>query len=163
MTVVRIDLDTLHNLVTHEPLVAAGRQFGDSGSMRMKGILRFLKRCARCATVHENSNVTVFCLMQPDPLLESLRSQHATAFQFGITALGSIRNLIVEIRDDDSAFVWQSIPPEITSIIGTGIVYPLVQSVETFSISGTTMAVPKGVDDAVSQFLVNSCKALRRA
>jgi hypothetical protein len=101
--------------------------------------------------------------MQPYPLVESLRSQHALAFQFGVTALGSIQHLIVEIRDDDSPFVWQSMPPQIASIIETGIVYRLVQSVETFSISGATMAVPKVIDDAVSQFLLNYFIDLKQA
>jgi len=163
MTIAQINLETLQALVMHEPLVLAGKQFGDPGSARMKGILRFLKLCARHATVHERSNVTVFALMQSDPLVESLRSQHATAFQFGTTALGSIQNLAVEIREDDSPFVWQSIPPQITSIIETGIVYRLVQSVETFSISGNTVAVPKVIEDAVSQFLLNYFKDLRQA
>lgn len=163
MTVAQINLETLQALVMHEPLAIAGKQFGDPGSVRMKGILRFLKLCARHATVHEKSNVTVFALMQPDPLVESLRSQHATAFQFGAAALGSIQDLAVEIRDDNSPFVWQSLPTQITSIIETGIVYRLIQSVETFSISGNTVAVPKVIQDAVSQFLLNYFKDLRQA
>src|SRR5216683_1620914 len=163
MTIAQINLETLQALVMHEPLVLAGKQFGDPGSARMKGILRFLKLCARHATVHERSNVTVFALMQSDPLVESVRSQHATAFQFGTTALGSIQDLAVEIREDGSPFIWQVIPPQITSIIETGIVYRLVQSVETFSISGNTVAVPKVIEDAVSQFLLNYFKDLRQA
>jgi hypothetical protein len=129
----------------------------------MKGILRFLKLCARHATVHEKSDVTVFALMQSDPLVEQLRAQHATAFKFGVTALGSIEHLIVEIRADDSPFVWQELPSEISSTIQTGIVYRLSQSVETFSVNGASMAVPKVIDEAVSQFLLNYFIDLRQA
>ncbi len=163
MTIAQINLDALHALVASEPLVVADRQFGYPGSARLKGILRFLKLCARHTTVHEKSNVIVFALMQSDPLVDSLRSEHATAFQFGVTALGSIQNLTVEIRDDDSPFLWRSIPTQISSVIETGIVYRLVQSVETFSISGNTVAVPKVIEDAVSQFLLNCFKDLRQA
>lgn len=163
MTVAQINLDRLQALVTHEPLAIAGRQFGDPGSKRLKGILRFLKRCAHHSTVHETSEITVFALMQSDPLVERLRPQHASAFSFGVTVLGSIHRLVVEIRDDDTPFVWNNLPPEVGSAIQTGIVYSLSQSVETFSIKGTSVAVPKVIEDAVSQFLLNHFTDLKRA
>jgi uncharacterized membrane protein len=74
----------------------AGKQFSDQGSERMKGILRFLKQCARHATVHEKSDITVFAMMQSDALVDKRRLQCASAFQFGVTARGSIERLIVE-------------------------------------------------------------------
>jgi len=163
MTVTQVDLDTLQTLVIHEPLAVAGKQFGDVGSERMKSILRFLKQCARHATVHDKSDVTVFALMQSDALVDDRRLQHATAFQFGVTARGSIQSLIVEIRADGSPFVWQSIPADIIAIAQTGIVYRLQQSVETFSISGSSMPVPKVIPGAVSQFILNYFTDLKDA
>jgi hypothetical protein len=163
LTVARIDVDTLHDLVTREPLAVAGKQFGESGSDRVKGILRFLKRCARYATVGETSKVTVFGIMGSDPTVESLRSQHASAFQFGVTVLGSIQDLTVEIREDGSPLVWHRIPPEIVSTIETGIAYRLIQGVETFLVGGATVAVAKVIEDAVSQFLLNYFTDLKDA
>jgi hypothetical protein len=163
MTVAQINVETLQSLVTHEPLAIAGRQFGDPGSERLKGILRFLKRCARYSTVHETSDLTVFALMQSDPVVEQLRLQRASAFNFGVTALGPIHRLIVEIREDGSPFVWDNLPPEIGNAIQTGIVYRLSQGVETFSINGASVAVPKVIEDAISQFLLNYFTDLRKA
>jgi hypothetical protein len=163
MTTAQINLDALHSLVTQEPLAIAGKQFGDPGTARVKGILRFLKLCARHCTVDEKSDVKVFALLKSDPLVESLRTLHASPFQSGVSALGSIESLLVEIREDDSPFVWMSVPPQITSVIETGVVYRLAQSVETFSISGNTVVVPKVIQDAVSQFLLNYFKDLRLA
>jgi len=163
MAILKIDQDRLHALVMAEPLVIAGKHYGDPGSARLKGILRFIKHCARHATVQEKSNISVFTLMTNDADVDSLRSQHATAFQFGVTALGSIESLSVEVREDDSAFVWHSIPSELTKAIETGIVYRLVQSVETFSVKGTTLPVPKVVEDTVSQFWLNYFVHLREA
>jgi hypothetical protein len=163
MTVAQIDLDTLQTLVAHEPLAVAGKQFGDAGAERMKGVLRFLKQCARYATVQEKSNLTVFAMMQPDASVDERRMQIATAFQPGVTAHGSIQNLIVEIRVDGSPFVWQSIPGELSTIIQTGIVYRLQQGVETFSINGATHPVPKVIPGAVSQFILNYFTDLKEA
>jgi hypothetical protein len=163
MTVAQVDLDTLHSLVTHEPLAVAGKKFGDAGSERMKGILRFLKQCARHATVDEQSDVTVFALMQTDALVDQHRLQRATAYQPGVTALGSIQSLIVEIRVDGSPFVWQGVPAEISDVIQMGLVYRLQQGVETFSIAGVTMPVPKVIAGAVSQFLLNYFTDLKDA
>ena len=155
MTVSRVNLDTLHTLVTHEPLAVAGKQFGDNGVSRMKNILRFLKQCARHATIHEKSNVIVFALMQSDASVDKARLTQATAFQFGVTALGSIHHLTVEIREDGTPFVWQSLPAELNSIAQSGIVYRLIQCVETFSIDGAAIAVPKVIESAISQFWLN--------
>lgn len=163
MTVAQIDLDTLQALVTHEPLAVAGKVFGDAGTERMKSILRFLKHCARHATVHEKSNLIAFALMESDPLVEERRLECAEAFQFGVTARGAIQDLVVEIRADGSPFVWKTIPTEIKAIIETGIVYRLQQSVETFSINGASMPVPKVIPDAVSQFCLNYFTDLRAA
>ncbi len=163
MTVAQVDLDTLHALVTHEPLAVAGKQFGDAGSERVKSILRFLKQCARHATVHEKSDVTVFALMQPDALVAQRRLEQATAFQPGITAKGSIHQLVVEVREDGSPFVWAAIPGDIGAIVQTGIVYRLVQGVETFSINGAAIAVPKVIPGAVSQFILNYFTELKDA
>jgi len=163
MTVTQVDLDTLHTLVTHEPLAVAGKQYGDAGSERMKSILRFLKQCARHATMNERSDVTVFALMQPDALVEERRQQQASAFQFGVTARGSIHTLVVEIRADGSPFFWPAIPADITGIVQTGIVYRLQQSVETFSINGASMPVPKVIPGAVSQFCLNYFTDLKDA
>jgi len=163
MTILKIDQDRLHALVMSEPLVVAGKCYGDPGSARLKGILRFIKRCARHATVHEKSDIRVFSLMSDDSGIDSLRSQHATAFQFGVTARGSIESLVVEVREDDSAFVWHSVPPELTKIIEAGIVYRLVQKVESFGVKGTTVPVPKVVEDTVSQFWLNYFVDLREA
>jgi hypothetical protein len=163
MAILKIDRDRLHALVMAEPLVVAGKHYGDPGSARLKGILRFIKHCARHATVNEKSDITVFTLMTKDFDLDSLRSQHATAFQFGVTALGSIESLSVEVREDDSAFVWHSVPAELGKIIEAGIVYRLVQSVETFSVKGTPLPVPRVVEDTVSQFWLNYFTDLREA
>jgi hypothetical protein len=163
MAILKIDKERLHSLVMAEPLVAAGKQYGDSGSARLKGILRFIKHCARHATVHEKSEITVFALMTNDRDVDSLRLQHATAFQFGVTVLGTIESLSVEVREDDSAFVWRSIPPQLTKAIAAGIVYRLSQSVETLSVNGTTLPVPKVVEDTVSQFWLNYFTDLREA
>lgn len=163
MAVTQVNLDTLQLLVTQEPLAVAGKHFGDAGVARMKSILRFLKQCARYATVHEKSDVTVCALMQDDALVDKLRLQHAMAFQFGVTALGSIQNLIVEVREDGSPFVWEQIPAQISTVIQAGIVYRLVQSVETFSVNGASMPVPKVIEDAVSQFWLNYFTDLKKA
>jgi hypothetical protein len=163
MTVAQVDLKMLQTLVTHEPLAVAGKQFGDPGSERMKCILRFLKQCARHATVHEKSDVTVFTLMQPDALVDERRLQYATAFQYGVTTRGSIQNLIVEVRADGSPFIWQSIPADISAVVQTGIVYRLQQSVETFSVNGANMPVPKVIPGAVSQFILNYFTDLKDA
>ena len=162
MTVAQVDLDTLHALVTHEPLAVAGKQFGDAGSERVKSILRFLKQCARHATVHEKSDVTVFALMQPDALVAQRRLEQATAFQPGITAKGSIHQLVVEVREDGSPFVWAAIPGDIGAIVQTGIVYRLAQGVETFSINGAAIAVPKVILGAVSQFILELFHGVER-
>jgi hypothetical protein len=163
MTVANLDLEALHTLVMREPLVVAGKAFGDPGTERTKSILRFLKQCARHATVNEKSDLTVFALMQSDALVEERRRQHATAFQFGVTARGSIRNLVVEIRTDGSPFVWSNLPADINPVVGTGIVYRLQQSVETFSINGVSMPVPKVIPDAISQFCLNYFTDLKDA
>ena len=60
-------------------------------------------------------------------------------------------------------FVWERIPAEISTAIQAGIVYRLVQSVETFCINGASMPVPKVIEDAVSQFLLNYFTDLRKA
>ena len=101
--------------------------------------------------------------MEANAQVDELRLNYAMAFQFGVTALGSIDNLIVEIREDGSPFVWQSIPAEIGNVILTGIVYQLLQSVETFSVNGVTIPVPKVVEGAVSQFVLNYFMDLRQA
>lgn len=163
MAVMQVDLDKLHDLVTQEPLAMAGRQFGDAGSGRMKCILRFLKKLARYATVHERSNLIVFALMRPDALVSRRRLTDARQFQFGVTALGSISDLVVEIREDGSPFVWPSIPADINAVVHTGIVYRLEQSVETFSINGASMPVPKVISNAVSQFILNYFTNLKDA
>jgi hypothetical protein len=163
MTVTQVNLETLQSLLTQEPLVIAQKQFGETGVTRMKSILHFLKRCARHATVDDKSKVIVFSLIQADALVDKLRLRHGAAFQFGVTALGSIQELTVEIREDGSPFVWQGIPTEIANLINTGIVYQLLQSVETVSINGATMPVPKVIEDAISQFLLNSFIDLRKA
>jgi hypothetical protein len=129
----------------------------------MKNILHFLKRCARHATVNDKSNLRVFALMQPDALVNKLRLKNAVAFKFGVTALGSIHDVTVEIRDDGSPFLWQSIPNKLSNVVTTGIIYQLLQGVETFSINGVTTAVPKVIEDAISQFLLNSFTDLREA
>lgn len=163
MTVTQINLETLQSLLTNEPLLAARNQFGEAGVSRVKDILYFLKRCARHAVVDEKSELTVFALMQPDALVDKLRLDHATTFQFGVTALGAIHDLIVEIREDGSPFVWKTIPTEISNVINTGVVYRLLQSVETFSINGAAMPVLKVIEGAISQFLLNSFTDLREA
>jgi hypothetical protein len=162
-TLVDINLEKLRALVMREPLAIAGRQLGDAGSIRMKAILRFLKRSSRYATVHDDTELTVFALMRPDPVVESLRVQHATPFQFGVTALGSVDHLIVEIREDESPFVWLDAPAEVGTAMQRGIVYRLAQRVETFSVNGVCIAVPKVIEDAVSQFLLNCFSDLREA
>ncbi len=163
MTVTKVNLETLQALLTNEPLLAAKNQFGEQGVSRLKSILYFLKRCARYATVNEKSNLTVFALMQPDSLVDTLRLNHATAFQYGVTVLGSIHSLSIEIREDGSPFVWQSIPTQIGGVIQTGIVYQLLQSVETFSVNGVAMPVGKVIEDAVSQFCLNYFTDLKEA
>jgi hypothetical protein len=163
MTVQQINFERLQSLLTAEPLVIAKNQFGESGVARMKEILYFLKRCARYATVDEKSNLTVFALMQPDTMVDKLRLNYGAAFQFGVTALGSIHDLVVEIRNDGSPFVWQRIPSEINNVVETGIVYRLLQSVETFSVNGAAMPVPKVIEDAISQFCLNYFTDLRQA
>src|SRR5579871_1003866 len=163
MATLQVDLDRLHALVMAEPLVIAGKHFGDPGSARIKGILRFIKRCARHATVHEKSNVYIFALMTNDADVDFLRSQHAKAFVSGVSALGSIESLVVEVREDESAFVWDSIPHKLINIIETGISYRLVQSVETFAVNGATVPVFRVVENAVSQFWLNYFTDLREA
>lgn len=163
MAVAQIDLDTLHSLVTQEPLVAAGKQFGDAGSHRMKSILRFLKLCSRHATLNEQSDLTVFALIQGDSVVDDRRLKNASAFNVGVTARGTIQKLVVEIREDGSPFVWQDIPADVAPIIQTGIVYRLQQSVETFSIKGVSMPVPKVIPGAVSQFCLNYFTSLKDA
>ena len=155
MTVAQVNLEALHTLVMHEPLAVAGREFGDPGTERMKSILRFLKQCARHCTVHEKSDLTVFALMQSGALIDGPRMKHATAFQFGVTARGAIQKLIIEIRADGSPFVWHNIPTNLSAVMQTGIAYRLQQSVETFSINGASMPVPKVIPSAVSQFCLN--------
>jgi len=159
----QIDLDVLQNLVTREPLVAAGKAFNDAGTGRLKDILRFLKRCARHATVHEKSDITIFALMQPDALVDKRRLENAKAFQYGVTVRGSIDRFVVEVREDGSPFIWTTIPNDIAAICDTGIVYRLLQSVETFSVSGTSMPVPKVIPSAVSQFCINYFTDLKDA
>ncbi len=163
MSVAQVDLDTLQAVVTQEPLAIAGKQFGNAGSERVKGILRLLKLCARHATVHEKSDITVFALMQPDALLAQRRLKHATPFQPGVTVKGSIHQLIVEIREDNSPFVWPAIPADISAVVQSSIVYRLAQGVETFSINGVVTAVPKVICGAISQFILNYFTELKDA
>lgn len=159
----QIDLELLHQLIIHEPLAIVGKVFADAGPPRLKGILRFLKQCARHSTVHAKSDVTVFALMQPDAAVDQERLAQAQGFQFGVTARGSIGNLIVEIREDGSPFVWQQLPANMAAISQTGIVYRLVQAVETFSINGATLPVPKVIPGAISQFCINYFTDLKEA
>ena len=163
MIVANINVDALHQLVTQEPFAVAGKQFGDVGIERLKGILRFIKICARHASVHEGSNITIFTLIQGDPEVDKLRLNHATAFQFGVSALGSINNLLVEIRQDNSAFIWSAAPVEIQPVLQTGIIYKLLQNVETFSINGTELPITKIIEGAISQFWINYFTDLRKA
>lgn len=159
----QIDLEKLQALIIQEPLVLAGKEFGDLGSERMKCILRFLRQCARHATVHEKSDVLVFALMQPDTLVDNHRLTHAQPFQFGVTARGRIHTLIVEIRTDGSPFVWTALPAEVKTAAHTGLVYRLQQNVEEFTIKGTNAPVTKVIPGAVSQFMVNTFTELRDA
>ncbi|MCX6993583.1 MAG: hypothetical protein NT011_10640 [Kiritimatiellaeota bacterium] len=164
MTVTQqIDPEMLQALVAREPLVVAGQQFGDAGSERIKSILRFLKKCAHHATVHERSDIMVFALMQTDALVEQRRIQHATRFQYGVSARGTIEQLMVEIREDGSPFLWSSIPADVSAATQTGIVYRLVQCVETFLINGTSIPVPKVIPSAISQFCLNYFTELKDA
>jgi hypothetical protein len=163
MTVAQFSLDRLQELLTAEPLYAAKKQFGESGVARAKNILHFLKRCARYSTVNAKSKVTVFCLMAPDTLVDELRLQYATQYNYGVTGLGSISSLMVEIREDGTAFVWSSLPSEIQAIIEAGIVYRLVQSTETFATNGLVTPVIKVIEDSVSQFFINYFTDLRQA
>ena len=163
MPVAQFNLDTLHSVITQEPLVLAGKAFGDDGVEKVKGILRFLKRCARFVTAHETSDITVFTLIKSNATVDKLRLKEASAFQFGVTALGSIDNLVVEIRQDGSPFVWRTLPTQVTSLLPKSIVYRLLQSVETFSINGASTAIPKVIEDSVSQFLTNYYTDLRKA
>ena len=163
MATIQVDLETLQKLVVHEPLAVAGKHFSDQGSERMKGILLFLRQCARYATVHDKSDITVFAMMQSDALVDERRLQCASAFEFGITARGAIEKLIVEIRSDGSPYVWQNIPEDICQIVLTGIAYRLQQGVETFSINGISVPVTKVIPAAVSQFLVNYFSDLKDA
>lgn len=163
MTAAQVDFDKLQALVMQEPLAAAGKHFGDAGSERLKQILRFLKQCGRYATVHDKSDVTIFALMQDDTLVAQHRLAQATLFQPGVTILGSIQRLVVEIRDNGSPFVWQAIPADISAVTQTGIVYRLEQGVEKFFINGVAMAVPQVVQGAVSQFILNNFTSLKDA
>jgi hypothetical protein len=163
MTVIQANLDTLHSLLTAEPLVVVNNHFGETGVTRAKGILRFLKKCARHSTVDEKSHLKVFTLMKSDSRVDTLRISNAKAFQFGVTALGSIRDLTVEIREDGSPFVWHCIPSEIAGTLDEGIVYRLLQGVENFLVCGSTIPVPKVIDGAISQFVLNYFTDLKQA
>lgn len=89
MAILQVDREALEALVVQEPLAVAGKYFGDQGSERMKGILRFLKHCARHATVNDKSDITVFTMMQSDVLVNERRLQNASPFEFGVTARGA--------------------------------------------------------------------------
>src|SRR5215831_13927364 len=155
MTVAQFNLEKFQELLTAEPLYAAKQQFGEIGVARAKNILSFLKRCSRYSTVNAKSKVTVFCLMAPDTLVDEFRLQYAAQYNYGVTSLGSISNLTVEIREDGTAFVWSSLPSEIQAIIDSGIVYRLVQSTETFATNGLVTPVNKVIEDSVSQFFIS--------
>jgi hypothetical protein len=163
MAIAQVNLDALYEVVTHEPLAVAGKAFGAEGVSRIKNILRFLRKSSRFITVHERSSFTVFSLPSPDQKVSKERTTHAEALRLGVTVLGSVDELVVEVREDGSAFVWRRIPADIQAIVNAGVVYNLQQGVETFSIGGTTLAVPKVIECAVSQFCLNSFTNLREA
>lgn len=163
MAIAQIDLEMLHRLVSQEPLTAAGAKFGDLGSARIKDILRFLKKSARYSTVTELSDITIFALLAENEAIREERSQHATKYEFGVSQLGAIGRLVVEIRQDGSPYVWNLVPPDIHAAIQDGIVYRLNQGVETFTLSGTSIAVPKLIPGAISQYCLNCFTDLKDA
>lgn len=163
LTFARVDSDTLHELVAREPLAVAGKQFGEHGSDLVKGMLAFLKKCSRYSTVHEKTQLTVFALIPSTSSVDELRLKYGSPYRFGVTSLGSIQKLTVEIREDGSPFIWSHIPTEMSSAIETSLAYRLVQGVETFSVGASTVVVRKVVEDAVSQFMLNYFMDLRQA
>jgi len=162
MALQQINTDVLQDLVVHEPLVVAGQKFGDHGSGRMKDILRFLKRCATITRVNERTNLTVFALVNADSTIDQERLANAVAFQFNPIP-GEIDSLIIEIRADGTPYVWQQIPPSIMPTLKQGIIYQLMQGVETFEIGGLSYAVPKVIETSVSQYFVHSFSTLKEA
>jgi len=129
----------------------------------VKLILQFLRRCSRFATVDTMTQITVFSLPQNDAKIDEHRPKCAAPYQQGVSAKGKLTSLIVEVREDGSAFVWTAIPYEIGTIVQTGVVYRLHQSVEIFAIAGADVVVDKVVEGAVSQFFINYFSSLTEA
>lgn len=162
MALQQINTDILQELVVHEPLVVAGKKFGDHGSGRMKDILRFLKRCAATTRVTERTNLMVFALVNTDSSIDQARLANAVAFQFNVLP-GEISSLMIEIRADGTPYTWQQIPPDIMAVARQGIIYRLLQSVETFEIDGISLAVPKVIESSISQYFVHGFTTLKEA
>lgn len=158
-----IDRQVLEPLLVHEPLVVAGREFGEPGTVRFKAILAFLKRCAQHSRVEAPSRLLVFSLWQPDAAVDALRLQHAQPFRFGVSHRGLITEMTVEIREDGTPFLWTAFPAEAAVHLGSGMCYRLNQEVETVEIKGHRHAVPKVIVGAVSQFCVNNFTSVKDA
>lgn len=163
MSVHKIDTTTLQELILREPLAVAERLFQGAGSDRLKLVLKFLKRSAQSARVGETTVLTVFSLMRPDDVVDEHRRNSASPVRHGTTLTGEIDAIIIEIREDGSAFLWKDVPAELQGKIEQGIVYRLVQGVESFVVQGASISVPKVIECTVSQFFLQYFTDLKEA
>ncbi len=159
----QINVEKMQSLILQEPIAVAGKALGEAGSRRVKAIMEFLRKSSRYANVDGGSNITVFSLAQADARVDARRPEHAKLYQPGVSIHGLIRQLVVEIREDGSAFLWSAIPEDIVAVVQAGIVYRLNQSVEKFNIAGTEVVVEKVVEGTDSQFFINYFTNLKDA
>lgn len=159
----QVNLDALREVVINEPIAIASQRFGDLGVDRLKDILRFFKRFGSATRVGDNTVLTVFALIEDDSAIAAARLANATKLQFGANLAGEVKEMVIEIRADGTAFVWNDLPDELKDARGKSIVYRLVQGVETFDIAATPIVVPKVIENSVSQFLFHYFHTVREA
>jgi hypothetical protein len=158
-----INRQVLEPLLVNEPLMVVGRDFGEEGTSRFKTMLAFLKRCAQHSRVDGASQLLVFSLWQSDAAVDALRLQYAQSFRFGVSHRGLIADMSVEIREDGTAFIWAVLPAEVAAKIAGGMAYRLRAEEEIIEVKGKRHSVPKVIEGAVSQFLVNNFTSLEEA
>jgi len=158
-----INPDVLRKLILSEPLAIAGTKFGDTGTARVKAILYFLKRCAVVAKVGATSDLMIFAPLGDASSLNRARIKDASAFNFSTPRTSELGKLIIEIREDGTAYEWKKLPPAAKVVLKKSIIYRLHSCVETFSIAGKVSPVPKVVENTVSQLFLEVFPSLKEA
>ena len=158
-----INKELLAQVILGEPLAVAGTKFGDTGTARVKAILYFLKRCAAVAKVGEASDLMVFAPLGDTKSLNGARIKDASLFNFSTPRSTELGKLVIEIREDGSAYEWKKLPSAAKAVLKKSIIYRLHNCVETFNIAGKVSPVPKVVENTISQFFLEVFPSLKEA